>query len=180
VTAPALDPIAAELDAAWVAFRTAADAPDHKREAFERIARPLIVAAHAADASRPVAPFVHGDPRVDRWEIGQRAGLTPPPLLPPAGFEPLAAWRFVCVTDGWFMWERPLRHCEPPPAATEESALAALLTAWDSWPDERRKHPALLADITIALQRAGMADERGALTETARAIVARAAERGRR
>jgi hypothetical protein len=181
IQAAAADAFRAELDALWLSFRAATDAPDQKRNAFDRLIGPLLQRAHDAEAARPAAlPFVHGDPRVDSWQLLASGHHPPNVVAAPAGFEPLAAWTPLCPSGAGFMWERPLRHCEVPPAPTEESALAALLTAWDSWPNFRGHHPALLADLTIALQRAGMADEHGALTETARAIVARAAERGRR
>lgn len=180
----ALDPVAGELAAMWAAFREAANAPDSSHAAFESVAGPLLQRAHDAEeraASVPaallaLAPYVHGDPRVDRWEVseGGRHAPTHPAV---AGFEPLAAWTPLCPSGAGFMWERPLRHCEAPPATTEESALAALLTAWDAWPDGLGRFSRLLSDITADLERAGLAIGPD-LTETALAIVARAAERG--
>ena len=178
--AAAAEAFRAELDSTWLAFQAATDAPEHKRNAFDRIAGPLLRRAHEAEAARPTAaPYVHGDPRVDRWQVSVGTGQTPPVSAAPAGFEPLAAWSFAGITDGWFTWERPLRACEVKPATTEEGALAALLTAWDAWPSGSGRHGEVIADITRAFQRAGLVFDSGvALTETARAIVARAAERG--
>ena len=187
MTAPALDPVAGELAGMWAAFREAANAPDPSRAAFESVAGPLLQRAHDAEeraatvpaALLALAPYVHGDPRVDRWQVSVGTGQTPPVSAAPAGFEPLAAWSFAGITDGWFTWERPLRACEVKPATTEEGALAALLTAWDAWPSGSGRHGEVIADITRAFQRAGLVFDSGvALTETARAIVARAAERG--
>jgi hypothetical protein len=183
MTTTTLDPVAAELAAAWETFREAVHPPEHLpiRRHFDDIVGALLRRAHAAEAkATPTpAPFVHGDPRVDRWQL-LGSGHHPPNVgAAPPGFEPLAAWAPLCRDGAGFAWERPLRACNPAPAPTEESALAALLTAWDSWPNFRGHHPALLADLTDALGRAGLSDG-GHLTETARAIVARAGERGRR
>ena len=187
MTAPALDPVAGELAAMWAAFREAANAPDSSRAAFESVAGPLLQRAHDAEkraASVPaallaLAPYQHGDPRVDRWQL--TAGGTCPPspstIGPPAGFEPLAAWSPLHADLDCVMWERPLRACEAPPATTEESALARILVAWDEWPDIKGRYFNLLADISADLERAGLGCA-GALTETARAIIARAGERG--
>lgn len=181
MSAPALDPVAAELAAAWETFREAVNPPAHLaiRRHFDDIVGALLRRAIAAEAKATpaAAPFVHGDPRVDRWEIYE-GGRHAPAHPAVAGFEPLAAWSLVCPSGAGFMWERPLRHCEAPPATTEESALAALLTAWDAWPDNRGTYGRLLSDITTDLQHHGMATPQANLTETARAIVARAAERG--
>ncbi len=176
------DPVAAELAAAWETFREAVNPPAHLAicEHFTAVVRPLIVAARSADASRTVAPYVHGDPRVDRWQVVTSGDYPPAPDRPaPDGFEPLAAWSVMWPAHGiGFVWERPLRHCDVAPA-TEESALAALLTAWDAWPEGTgHRHGDLLAGLTSSLRHAGMADDSGRLTEAARAIVARAGERG--
>lgn len=109
----------ADLDAkeaaAWEDFTDGMGAPDFAREAFTRIVRPLIEAAERGTpaAILALAPFVHGDPRVDRWQTTE-SGCYPPERDPPEGFEPLAAWSVFHPSAMGALWERPLRRCDDP------------------------------------------------------------------
>lgn len=92
---------------AWVIFQRSAHAPGDAREAFERAVQL---------ACEAFAPYVHGDPRVDRWQVAQ-SGYHPPndhETGMPDGFEHLAAWSLVGPAAAGFVWERPLRAVEVP------------------------------------------------------------------
>lgn len=103
----------AQEAAAWADFAGVTTAPDFARSTFARVVRPFIEAAEQAGP----APYVHGDPRVDCWEL-HTGGTDPRPFIkrPAAdGFEPLAAWSPLCPAPTGFVWERPLRAVEVKP-----------------------------------------------------------------
>jgi hypothetical protein len=90
---------------AWVIFQRCAHAPGDAREAFERAVQL---------ACEAFAPYVHGDPRVDRWEACQGGFAAPHEGANVIGFEALAAWSPLCPAPTGFVWERPLRAVEVP------------------------------------------------------------------
>ncbi len=93
--------------AAWHAFTDAMGASRSLSTfaAFKEAVGPL-----AEEAER--LPYVHGDSRVDRWQVEIGLAAAPPNGSPPEGFEPLAAWHFAADGGDYTVWERPLRACE--------------------------------------------------------------------
>jgi hypothetical protein len=93
--------------AAWHAFTDSMGSASGPStfDAFKAAVMPIAEAA----AQRP---FVHGDPRVDVWEIyGSLRDGDRPPVDPPTGTEALAAWHFLAFhPNGHAVYERPLRR----------------------------------------------------------------------
>lgn len=100
---------AASLQAAWLAFRETSNAPPSAEGHFK--------AALLSCEPPEVRPYVHGDPRVDRWQVepggtSTLGGRLEPLEGTPSNFEPLAAWTFLPAIE---CWERPLRRVAKEP-----------------------------------------------------------------
>lgn len=111
--------LAVEITAAIQRHNAAVMKGDHGatfRATVAPIVRRLVDAEErAALAPAMIAPYVHGDPRVDRWQIAKTGDLDPPSVPVGMGYEPLAQWCFAAASDdGWIVWERPLRAVEVP------------------------------------------------------------------